>query len=413
MTQEQTLSPRTELDALSAANIASIQSGYIESAVEIGQFPSTDAAENAVTQKEAKIRGNTTLTINMTGASLDRLLTVGHFETHWDASDSGVQNTSVNRKSTYADYDEIRAAADDAFRLFAPTDHSSDRPIYAALASAEDTMGAAPQYGSFWIELPDDLADRAVYGFSDSHYSINKAEDGHYVHDQKTILNQSDAVTAKAITELVGEYIRSLRLRTCGNLAIAGAGESLPRLLTVNGLRPGYVEAAVFDPVELTDLKAIHMSAWTPASLHDLGVIYNKHPTIVDTLQVEHVSTESPLVEEWFRARSGEKNDADTTSPLWQELALPPEASFAEVTAALQKLCALTHRDMSHGHPQYLQMNGVRVAEFTSASQWHNHMANLQGYADNQSAADKELVHKFMAIQQARVFFSTNQEFSR
>lgn len=262
------------------------------------------------------------------------------------------------------------------------------------------------------MELPDDYAARAVYNFSDSHSTLGKDEDGHYFHNQTTILNQNDVLTAKAVTELVGEHTKSLGLRTCSNLAIIGAGEPPPKFLTVNGLKPGYIEAAVFDPVNLADLKAIHTSAWTPSSLHDIGVLFDKHPEIATTLQVDHVSTDSPLVEEWFRARAGEKNDADTISPLWKELALPPEADFAEVAPALKMLCSLAHRDMFHGNPQLAQLSGVRVANFTSATQWHNYMGNLLGYAKRQPDSEKALVDKFVAIQQARVFFCAGQEFS-
>ncbi len=412
MTQEQFPTPLSKLDRVSVVNIAAIHDGYVKAAVEVGQFASADEAESAIAQRESEIRGCTALTVNMTGASLDRLLTVGRLETHWDAKSAGV-NTSINRKANYPDYDKRRAAADAAFLPFAPTDRGSDQPIYAALASANDKMGAAPEYGSFWIELPDSHADRAVYGFSDSHSSLKSDVNGIYTHNRRTILNQRDALTAKAVTELVGEHTKSLGLKTCGNLALSGVGESLPRFLTVNGLQPGYVEAVVFDPVDLASLKAIHASVWTPGSLNDLGVIFGKHPDMIHTIQVDHVSTDSRLVEEWFQARSGEKNAADMASPLWRELGLPPEANFTQVTVALQKLCALTHRDMSNGNSQYLQMNGVTVASFTNAPRWHNYMNTLRSFAGKRLAADRELADKFITIQQARVFFSANQEFSK
>jgi hypothetical protein len=414
---EQT-SQYSELDAISQENIEHIKNGYIAASLEVGQFSTAEEAEAALNQHEIAARANNHLTINMSTGSLEHLLQRGRFETYWDSkqADSADEASSLhtNNKAMHGEYERVRTTADSGYRTYAPHDAERTDPIYAAVATGVDKRGAAPAYGNCWVVLSEELADRAVYGFSDSHASVVRSEDGDLQHDSSTILNRHDALAAKAVTELVDAQIKSLKLRMlAGNLVIMEPGEERPNIISVHGRTPGYVEAAIFDPIELDDIAEIHVAMTDRKTMHDVGVLLRTNPTFANKAHLEDGATTSNMVDDWLAARratQAEDPDSDQISPLWEQLGLSPENDMADISAVLKRTASILLRDISR---ITYKPGDIRLVNFTSDMQWHNYLQNIRTTGrylpEEKQPQLQQLLADLTDVQEARVFFNDDE----
>ncbi len=413
----ETMIPSPELDTVSTENIVQIKNAYVQASVEIGQFSTTDDAESMLAQHETAARTENRVTINMSTNSIEHLLKQGKIETFWDAKtyDAAAQVTPLhtNNKAIHSEYEQMRAAADNGYRKYAPHDAKRADPIYGALATALDVCGAAPAYGNCWVVVSDVIADRAVYGFADSHASVTRNEDGELQHDSSTVLNRHDAITAKAVTELVAAQIKSLNLLlVASNLAVMGANEEKPKIIEVNGLTPGYVEAAIFDPIELDDIAEIHVAMTDRKTMHDVGVLLRTNQAFAQKAQLEDRPTTSQLVDDWLAIRRHQlpAGEPKYTSQLWERLGLTPSSDMATVAQSLKQTGSVLLRDISR--ITYRQ-GDIRLVDFSNEARWHNYLRNVRAtgkyLSDEKQPQLQGLLADFIAVQEARVFFNSDE----
>lgn len=405
----------TKLDARSARTIEAIEASYLEEAVSKGQFASTTEAEEAIRHKEAEVREKHALTINMSADSVRRLGVQGRVETFWDhAEEVGVDDiagtSTANGKAIHDDYVDFRRTADDALHTYAPDDATGQEPVFAAVAGPDELIkGAAPEYGNWHAVLDDSLADRAVYNFSDSHTSVTKVDDG-FEFDDSTVLNHEDALKAKAIAGLYGDYTNSLGYGRMGSFLINADPD---RLMTIHGTQPGYVEAAILDEVPLDKITTIHGNLNTPEDVADASGILSNPGVLEDKLRVDCGAAVDPLTKSWVEHRfEGEvprsAEDDPTTQAAWEEIGLTPEATYDEVADALDRQLGELWPKVAravHG----FQARRFPLPSYRNPAQWHNYVVEANRWLDRPAIKPpvKEDIQKLLRLQQAGVFFRT------
>ncbi len=403
---------RLDLGEQSAANSIAISSSYIDEAVAKGQFANADAARGALAEREAAVTAEHALTVNMTAQGLDRFLRVGSLETVWDYAREGGEPkvlgvlAVVNGKDMSGGYEDARAVAESGLRQYAPADAPRHAPLYAALAGPrERETGAAPSYGKCWIAFGGSVAERAVYVFSDSMAAVSEGEGG-LAFDAGVVLTAEDAITAKAVVDLVDAHHAAQGVEFVGGGMARNANPD--ELMTVAGRKPGYVEAAIFDEVALENV-AIGMALDNPADLAGAGQVFQQHPELSGRASVYCSEGISDVVVDWLGQRVATKvgeaiYDPAGVSGLWGSLGLQSSASYEEVEIALNRRAALSLRDLVALDPSF-----PRLADYQDPLQWDSYVKTLQTVARNMGGEARGKVDELIAMQQARVFFRRPQ----
>jgi hypothetical protein len=396
------------------ANAERIRDSFLEEAVSKGLFADTAEAAERLAAAEAAVATDHRLTVNMTTASLSRFLDSGRAETFWDhratVDDPDVMNgmPTANKKNIHTRYEEYRKVAEEGLRQFAPADATRHEPVYAAVAGSsriDQMQGAAPSSGNWWIELDDSFDGRAVYNFSDSHAALQDDHDGGLRFDASTVLDQEGALAAKAVCDLNDEYVRSLGLRMVSGFAV---NADMSRIMNVAGRKPGYVEAAIFDEVTPEHVVTIGASIVDTADLVQAGRLLHERPEILDhPVRMAIDSSASQMVRDWLAqrvalsVRGSQESGASERSRLWDELGLSPDATQAEVAAALARETSLTFRELDRP-----MRTLPSLADFRDGAQWHNYIVQLRGIARNYTDERLARMERLIELQQARIFFS-------
>lgn len=333
------------LEQISAANLASIEREYLAEAVAKGQFASPDLAEQALAATERNVSEYSALTVNMSAASMTRLMKVGRMETYWGYAPEIAKGigaiATANGKNHHDEYAVYRRLADDGLRAFAPEDVRHRDPVYAALAGPrERKTGAAPAYGNWWIELSDAPANRAVYHFSDSHSSVRAADEG-LVFDQSGVLDAKDAPAAKAVSELMRQHNNSLGMMISDSVAVDVDPE---KVISVNG-RSGYIEAAIFDEITLDRIAKVNAALLEYNQIFEAADVLSGATVPAEKIKLLLGQKVEPLVTEWLSARydaelteSAQKQQP--TSITLKDLGLTPQTPYEMVAATLDEKAA-------------------------------------------------------------------------
>lgn len=404
---------RPNLMERSGVNIGAITGSYIDQAVSLGQFENSEEAQDVLRRTESLVAQDNRLTVNMSADSLNRFLTVGQMETAWDYArqlDTPLAIGTIatlNSKNMGGGYTDTRSVAEEGLRHYAPDGATRHEPVYAALAGPREHMtGAAPGYGNYWLELDSSLSNRAVYVFSDSHASVRNNEGGKMEFDDSVVLNAHDAIAAKAVVDLVEEYHRSLGLSYMGNMAVNADPE---KLMAVAGRRPGYIEAAFFDPITAENV-TIGMALKGSRDLAGAGELFRQHPELMSKARAYCSENVSDVVVDWLSGRlpteltTTDKNRRGT-SQLWEQIGLSPDASIEEVDEALRRQASLTYRDATR-----FDNTLPRLAVYRDAMQWDRYIKSLRAAERNVTGEVQQTLAKLIDIQEARVFFAGKQE---
>lgn len=179
--------------------------------------------------------------INLTAASIARLVKTGKIETIWDHPDveSLQRSETANNKSLPDNYLDLRKAADNGLRQFV-SNVGEINPISAALAATEEDIveGAAPRYGNWavFITPSPEIESKIVFSAEDSFRSVNSET---FEFNDSNILTLNHAFIAAAIHKKFFKLFLN--------------PESQRR---IHKLR-NYVEATIFEPITLEKISLI------------------------------------------------------------------------------------------------------------------------------------------------------------
>lgn len=226
---------------LSMANIERLLAEFIQKAVSNDLASDEDSLRNEIISEAVEMAKKYFYSINLTAASIARLVKTGKIETIWDHPDvKSLQGSeTANNKSLPDNYIDLRKAADDGLRQFVSV-NSEINPISAALAATQEDIaeGAAPRYGNWavFITPSPEIESRIVFSAEDSFRSVDSET---FEFDDSSVLTLNHAFIAVAIHKKFFKLFLDL--------------ESQRRIQKLRN----YVEAAIFEPITLEKISLI------------------------------------------------------------------------------------------------------------------------------------------------------------
>lgn len=421
-TEEMANGRERRLEDLSAQNIESIAGSYAMEALRLGVAPNAETAQQLIDERTRLIeRRGVELRINLSAASVGRLFQVGEHMTYWDAPSRSESFQTLgslatgNGKAFHGRYRDFRASAEAGMRQYAPEGSPVTEPRYAAVTGTDDnarTFGPAPQYGNWWVQLTPRLTESSVFSFSDSHASIRQDEEGQTTFDHGATLGLRDVPRAQAVVELTREHNRS-QGDQMGSLA---RNVDSNQLMTINGRRPGYVEALVFDHVRAGELEAVGCAIATTAELSEAGNLISEYPQVLEHLSSIYMpDSVSRLASSWIKGKARVQTDAespnahDTSVPegLWESLGIDPSASYADIARSIHRASVVLYKQLYEGSQTNPYKSPSR--SFESPNEVRAWDEYLKGLATDASYATtderKQQIYTFIELQKARVFF--------
>jgi len=406
---------QSQLEVLSAINLSHIEDDFISQAISQERFIDKEAALSAINDSEQTIRNHHALTVNMSAASILRLRQVGKLETYWGYADQTTQSPSIatgNNKAHHDRYQEYRKLAEDSLRPYAPPEVQNNHPVYAALAGPTELKvrtGAAPEYGNWHVVLTEDVAQRAVYHFADSHAAIEVTDKGELTFDKSAILAYGDVFRAKAVADMAREHNQSLTIGMIGGLGIVSKMNA-ERFIKPNGKSPGYIEAAIFDEISLEKISAVVGKLRTPQELAAAAPILLDPGTLKDKIHLQIGDEVEPFVAKWlarhFPGSVPPENLEDIDTALFASFGLTPESTYEEVARTLDEQAAARWPKIAT--LMYGYGNHGQLTNFQDERQWHNYLVGIRQKMRRLDDTQRREIKDFIAIQQARVFFRTN-----
>lgn len=407
------------LRSLSAANIKRELSDFTDRAVNKGMYSDAEEAQASIVQEAAEYKARHALTINMTADSVVRLARAGKMETFWNhlQETGSLQDISgsptSNYKAIHSDYATYRRSVEDGLRVFVQPENRDKNPIYAALATEGDDMreGVAPSYGNWNVIIESSRAEASsVFSFSDSFTGIGGPD---VEFKDKYILDADGAFIAKAIhmheSNLLDPSVALLPSKALRNKNIAN-----------------YVEAAIFDDVEVDDVAAV------VCNLHDIGETRSAAQALQqlgrlkDKVRFAIGGGIPPLVSDYLGAHYSvfenetEVQGAEDSDSHWQELGVTAMFTPEEINAAIDTRIAelwdsisrkFQYKGLGYGREYFKNIT------FKDDDQWHNTRASAlraqrdsrpyYGDADNVvKMQDWKLYGQILDLREAQAFFA-------
>lgn len=343
------IKPESEkLSEISRENLGRLRAGFVKSAIEKGMFSSENEALESIKKEKGAVEGNMTLTVNLSPESIARFFEKGKQETLWDhlkeaGSIENIKKTpTIQGKDLHSEYLSYRETAENSLKQFVPDEYQDKKPIYAALAggtSRDIERGACPEYGNLFFELDISQLDRSAINFNDSFANVEKKEDGSYHFDKSSLLSIEDAEEAKAVVNLMKKH--NGQFPTVGGMVI---GEDMEKIIRIDGKTSGYVEVSVFDDITPEKIKSIGVSLINKGDLKNVGNLLN-NPQFKEKVKffVANKKMMGGLSSSWLMENFKDKvnfgEEIESTSELWKEVNLEPQASYEEVKTAVNTKC--------------------------------------------------------------------------
>lgn len=334
------------LQAESVQNTGSILG---EAKSEFGRvgFMGSEEFDTGVQQRTEAIEASHHTSINMTVASLDRMLSTGAHESAWSHQrEVGAENVSKSStaqgKNIHEGYFEQRAAVESQLGSYVE-DPGNGEPVYAAVASndREYLHGACPEYGEVAVILDESKIDpdSTVYSWSDSLVSsLGRDEQNEITVDKPKVLTKEDAMVTKAVVDMLAEYNKRFPM-LAGNsgLAMLKSPEDRDKMLSV---RAGYVETILFQDVTPDMIQAVSINGAIPEAAR----IISEHPEIADKAIFVVGDNESDLVKDYLAThftavkqdyKSGAIEHHTVDPKRWEELGVDVSADSTTIKQAL------------------------------------------------------------------------------
>lgn len=406
-----------EMRVKSGQNLESILS---EARSEFARVDFIDSSvfDTEVTERARGVESGLRITVNMTAASLDRMLSSGIHESAWShlretGLDKMHRSATSQGKNLYDGYFEDRSRIESQLVAYI-TNPQAVEPIYAAMASTEQEHlhGASPAYGEVSVVLDDKKIDpnSMVYVWGDSIMSsIKGCDDGKTVLVEPKVLTREDAIIAKAVVDIGQEY-HNKRFKTVGGMIMFDDDSQQEQLITQ---RAGYIETVIFQEVRPDIVQAVFVAGKID-TISDVIKVIETHPQIADKVIFVANESQPRIISDYLSVHYttvDESQDKTETvkehvikPDVWEELGVEPSSSPAVIRKAIHDVTlAFLSTPELHSTHGYMGQRDLRTAKGMA-----RYLSSLRGRVE--ANKDERLIERYkqiLGLQEAARFFES------
>ena len=364
--------------------------------------------DTEVTERARAVESGLRITINMTAASLGRMLSSGIHESAWShlretGLDKMHRSATSQGKNLYDGYFEHRSQTESQLATYI-TDPQTTEPIYAAIASTEQEHlhGASPAYGEVSVVLDEKKIDpnSMVYVWGDSIISSTERDD-----DDKTVLvepkalTREDAIIAKAVVDIGQEYNK--RLNTAGGMVMFGDDSQREQLLSQ---KAGYIETALFQEVRPDMVQAVFVAGKID-TISDVIKVIETHPQIADKIIFVANENQPRIISDYLSMHYTTVDEGlNKTDPVkehtikpdvWNELGVEPSSDPAVIRKSIHEV-TLAFLSTPELHSTHRYLGAVEQKDLRTAKGMTRYLISLKGRVE--TSKDERLSDHYRQI---------------